>query len=384
MTAHEALRAWIIDDTGFPKKGKHSVGVARQYCGELGKQDNCQVAVSLSVANERMSLPIDYRLYLPHEWTDDAARRKEAGIPEDVVFQTKQEIALGMIEKALREGIPKGVVLTDAGYGNDTEFRDGLQELGVEYAVGIQKTTTVWAPGTEPLKVPPYGGMGRPPKLRKRDKEHSPVGVYELALSLPKRLWRHVQWREGVKGVMESRFARVRVRSAHRDYWRKEIRSEEWLVVEWPLGEPEPTKYWLSTMSVKVSCAELVGMIKMRWRIERDYQELKQEIGLGHFEGRGWRGFHHHATLCIAAYAFLAVCTRDAFPPYRGSFRQKSSLPEGFSPRGAGAKRTACAVVYCNDSKTAHCRTRQTAAALSVLPQSNSSHSNCKHEVMTQ
>lgn len=334
---HGAVRAWIIDDTGFPKKGTHSVGVARQYCGQPGKQDNCQVAVSLSVANDHASLPIAYRLYLPEAWANDPARRGRAGVPDDVAFQTKPQIALAQIRAALDAGVAPAMVLADAGYGVDTAFRDGLTELGLAYIVGIQSSTSLWPPGTEPLPPKRWSGRGRPTSLIRRDAEHQPVSAKELALGLPRKAWRRVTWREGSNTKLASRFAAVRIRPAHRDYNRPTPRPEEWCLIEWPADEAEPTKYWLSNLPANISRRALVDAAKLRWRIERDHQELKQELGLGHYEGRGWRGFHHHATLCIAAYGFL-IAERAAIPPSaaRNTLRVPvSSLPDGFRPRGA-------------------------------------------------
>ena len=296
------------------EEGAHSVGVARQYCGQLGKQDNCQVAVSLSIANHHASLPVAYRLYLPEDWAEDSQRRRKTGVPEDVGFKTKPEIALEQIEAACKAGLPRGVVLMDAGYGCNTDLRAGISALALCYVAGIMPQTTVWASGTGPLPPKKWSGRGRPPKLIRRDDKHQPVSVKELALGLPKRAWRTIKWREGTADALSSRFARVRVRVAHRDYKLTDSRPEEWLLIEWPKGEDEPTKYWLSTLPQDITFRALVDITKLRWRIERDYQELKQEVGLGHFEGRGWRGFHHHATLCIAAYGFL-ISERETIPP---------------------------------------------------------------------
>jgi len=331
------IRALIVDDTGIPKKGKHSVGVARQYCGQLGKQDNCQVAVSLSAANDHASLPIAYRLYLPHEWCDDPARRIQAGIPDDIVFQTKPQIALDQLRGAVTAGIDAEFVLADAGYGNDTDFRDGITEIALAYAVGIQSSTTLWPPGIEPLPPKEWSGRGRRTSAIRRDAEHQPVSAKQLALDLPKNAWRRVTWREGTNTKLASRFAAVRVRPAHRDYQRSIPRPEEWCLIEWPLDEAEPTKYFLSTLPATISRRALVNATKLRWRIERDYQELKQELGLGHYEGRGWRGFHHHATLCIAAYGFL-ISERGAIPPSgprNEVLVEEPPLSRGYRPRGS-------------------------------------------------
>jgi len=333
LTRHGPVTAWIVDDTGFPKKGKHSVGVARQYCGQLGKQENCQVAVSLSVANEQASLPIAFELYLPEDWAGDPARRAKAGVPPDLTFRTKPRIALEQIRRALADGVPPGVILGDAGYGIDTGFRTALTGLTLPYVLGVQSTIGLWPPGCGPLPPKLWSGRGRPPKLRRRDPEHQPVIAKDLAFSLPSSAWRTVSWREGGRGALNGRFAAVRVRPSHRDYWRAEPHPEEWLLIEWPEDRKEPTKYWVSTLAETTCLEELVATAKMRWRIERDYQELKQELGLDHYEGRGWRGFHHHATLCIAAYGFL-VRERSLFPP-KDRFRGHAlALLAGWRPRG--------------------------------------------------
>jgi SRSO17 transposase len=329
------IEAWIIDDTGFPKKGRHSVGVARQYCGELGKQDNCQIAVTLSIANHHASLPVAYRLYLPKDWVTDRPRRRKAGVPKDITFKTKPAIALEQLRWACAEGLPRGVVLMDA--GTDTDLRTSVIALGLSYVAGIQPQTSVWAPGTGPRLPKSWSGQGRPPKLLQRDGRHQPISVKKLALGLPTRAWRKITWREGTAEQLSSRFARVRVRPAHRDYWLAESRPEEWLLIEWPEDEETPTKYWFSTLPADIAFNQLVDVTKLRWRIERDYHELKQEVGLGHFEGRGWRGFHHHATLCIAAYGFL-VSERETIPPSEtGPARlfEKTTVPETHRPRGS-------------------------------------------------
>lgn len=337
MTAKTPVVAWIVDDTGFPKKGKHSVGVARQYCGQLGKQENCQVAVSLSVATAEASLPVTWRLYLPESWAGDSERRRKAGVPHEIRFATKQKIALEQIRHALEAGIAEGVVLADAAYGNDSGFRAELEDLGLQYVVGVQASMTVWRPGEGPLPAEPYKGMGRPPKLLRRNAERQPVALERLARELPPKAFREVSWRAGTKQRLRSRFAVLRVRPAHRDYWRDEPHPEQWLLIEWPPNEAEPTHYWLSNLPAPTKLKDLVAIAKQRWVIERDYQELKQEVGLGHYEGRGWRGFHHHATLCIAAYGFL-VAERARFSPSTrvGTLRLPvPKPPAGQRPRGA-------------------------------------------------
>lgn len=331
------IEAWILDDTGYPKKGKHSVGVARQYCGQLGKRDNCQNAVSISAANHYASLPIGYRMYLPKEWADDGERRKKAGVPEEVTFKTKPEIALDLVKQALKDGAPRGVVLADAAYGSDTAFREALTELGLPYAMGIGPGTSVWAPGKGPVPPPRRSGRGRPPARLRRDEDHQPVAVKALALALKESCWETISWREGADKPLKSRFARLWVRPAHKDYLLTNPRLKEWLVIEWPEGEAEPARYWLSTLDVRITFEKLVDIIKLRWRIERDYQELKQELGLGHYEGRGWRGFHHHATLCIAALGFL-ISERETIPPSGAASARrlkKPAIPESYRPRGS-------------------------------------------------
>ena len=310
------IEAWIIDDTAFPKQGTHSVGVHHQYCGQLGKQANCQVVVTLSIANHAASLPIAYRLYLPEVWANDPARRSEAHVPEEIAFKTKPQIALDQLRLARASGVPCGVVLMDASYGSNADLRSGVSALALNYVAGI----------IDRIKVHP---------VRDGITSQQRMSVKELALSLPKHAWRTITWREGSATKLSSRFARVRVRTA--PIRGASRRGEETLLIEWPKDEPEPAKYWLSTLDPKVPFRRLVDLAKMRWRIERDYQELKQEIGIGHYEGRGWRGFHHHGTLCIAAYGFL-VSERETIPPSGPHCPwkvKKSAIPDSYRPRGA-------------------------------------------------
>jgi SRSO17 transposase len=237
------ILAWIVDDTRIPKKGRHPVGVARQYCGQLGKQDHCQVVVSLSVATREASLPGGWRLYLPEEWVRDRTRRRQAGVPEEIEFQTKPEMTLGMIRLAVEEDVPVGVVLADAAYGSDTKFRQGLIGLGLEYVVGVQSSVSLWRTGEEPLPPKPRQKTGRPPRLLRRSAEQMAVSVRELVQEPGEKAFRTVRWREGGRGWLQSRFWAVRVRPAHRDYWRSEPHAEHWLLVEWPRGAQEPAKY---------------------------------------------------------------------------------------------------------------------------------------------
>ena len=311
MPTRGPIEVWIIDDTAFPKQGKPSVGVARQYCGQLGKQDNCQAPVSLSIANHHASLPIAYRLYLPRQWTTERARMTKAGVPKGIRFKTKPAIALGQIQAACEAGLPRATVLMDCGYGTNTQLRTELTKLGLSYVAGIMPQTKVFT----------------------QDKRTS-IAVEQLALGLPAEAWHTVMWREGTGTRLSSRFARRRVRAANRQALTGS-QAEEWLLVEWPKGEQKPIKYWLSTLPGDISFARLVDTAKLRWRIERDYQELKQEVGLGHFEGRSWRGFHHHASLCIAAYGFL-VSEREPIPPSgpdASRWLKVSALSEDYRPR---------------------------------------------------
>jgi SRSO17 transposase len=338
LQRREPISVWIVDDTGMPKKGEHSVGVAHQYCGQLGKLANCQVAVSLSVANAHASLPIAYRLYLPQQWADDGPRRKAVGVPSDIAFQTKPQISLEQIRSARAAGVARGVVVADAAYGNDHGYRDGLTALDIQYAVAIQSSTTVWRPGESPLTSQERSNKrGRPATRLAHTADRKPISVFDLAQELPKSAFAEITWREGTKTPLRSRFAAIRVRTAHRDSERSTPREQEWLLIEWPQSENTPIRYWLSTLDESTSKSDLVKVVMTRWRIERDYQDLKQELGLGHYEGRSWRGFHHHATLCIAAYGFLLI-DQGGFSPSgrrRRTRLAQPTIPASFRPRGA-------------------------------------------------
>ena len=351
---------WIVDDTGHAKKGTHSVGVARQYCGRLGKTENCQVAVSLSLANARGSVPLDYRLYLPREWAEDKPRCRAAGVPQEIGFRTKGRIAREQIEAALNAGIARGVVLADAAYGDEADFREWLIERQFDYVLGVRVSTSVWWGRHQPAPAR-ASGRGRPRTLLKRDARHQPIGVLELARTLPAKSWHTLTWREGTNGPLSSRFARVRVRAANRN----RARPEEWLLIEWPAGETAPVHYWLSTLPESMSLKQLVSHAKGRWMIERDYEELKSELGLSHYEGRNWRGFHHHATLCIAAYGFLML-ERLCGKKNSAQFKE-SPLPKSFRPRGSGSPAAARPVVDRHRALPTRARHRQHAAALPGL-----------------
>jgi SRSO17 transposase len=375
---------WIVDDTAVPKKGTHSVGVARQYCGVLGKQDNCQVAVSVSLATDLASLPVAWQLYLPRQWATDADRRKAAGVPPEVRFQTKPEIAIAQLAGLLAEGAPCHCVLADAGYGVDNAFRQALTDLGLPYVVGITSALVVWPPGIEPLPPRKYSGRGRPPVMPRRTVRRQPVSVKQLALDLPEAAFHTVTWRQGSNEPLTGRFAAVRVRHAGSNSGRARLRAQQWLLIEWPATDPEPMKYYLSTLPEDTPLEVLVAKAHMRWRIERDYQDLKQEVGLGHYEGRGWRGLHHHGVLSIAAYGFL-VSERLAHGATDSAKKnspicQAPAIPEGFVPRGSPAGQASRAGIDREPAATSRREAARKPRVLSVLPAKQ----NSKAKLMTQ
>lgn len=315
------VEAFVVDDTGFAKKGAHSVGVHRQYSGTLARVGNCQVAVSLHLAGDRGSGCVGFRLFLPEAWTSDLPRRTKAGVPDSVTFKTKPEIALGLIDEALATGIRRHTVLADAGYGDSTSFRDGLADRGLQYVVAINGEPVLWPPGSNP-RIPRKRRHGDRPN-RYRDDANPPLKAKELAETLR---YRKVTWREGTKGRQAAPFAAVRVRTAHRHTVGEPPGEEVWLVCEQREHEKRPYRYWLSNLPPRTSLRALVRLAKLRWRVERDYQDLKGEVGLDHYEGRSWRGFHHHAALCCAAHAFLAL-RRALFPPEHGDALAACSAP---------------------------------------------------------
>jgi len=362
---------WIIDDTGFPKKGVHSVGVARQYCGMLGKQDKCQVAVSVSLACDQGSIPVAWQLYLPQDWAQDAERRKRTGVPESVRFATKTQIALHQLRTLLSEGAPRHCVLADAGYGVDTAFRQALSDMGLHYAVGVTSAVVVWPPGVEPLPPETYSGKGRPPVTPRRTAQLQPMSVKALALSLPAQAFQTISWREGTNAPLTGRFAAVRVRHAGGNAGKASLRPQEWLLIEWPVEQAEPVKYILSTLPESTPLNDLVGCAYQRWRIERDYQDLKQDFGLGHYEGRGWRGFHHHASLSIAAYAFLMSERLIAEKPVgdKKNFieRQVPAVPQDYIPRGRPARTAARGQLDHKLASSAELRTHRPSGTVPLL-----------------
>jgi SRSO17 transposase len=323
------LEAFVIDDTGFPKKGEHSVGVARQYSGTLGRTDNCQVATSLHLAGERGSGCIGMRLYLPQEWVDDEKRRGKAGVPKGVTFRKKWQSTLDLLDDALAWELPQRVVLADAGYGDCGDFRRALDERGLGYLVAVTGTANVWPPDSEP-RVPDYKGVG-PYPTRLRSDDASPIPMEQL---IEQARLRRVTWRQGSRGTQTARFAVFRVRPARQKGRPPE--PQQWLLIEETNQPKRPFKFYLSNLPADTATKELVRLAKLRWRIERDYQELKGELGLDHFEGRTWAGFHHHVALCAAAHAFLAI-RRALFPPIENNV-DPSAGAQGTSAGAAQAR----------------------------------------------
>ena len=297
--------SWIVDDTGFPKQGRHSVGVARQYSGTLGKRGNCQIGVSLSYATPKGAMPLDWALYLPQEWTDDRPRCERVGVPTEVEFRTKWQLALGLMDGLLSAGVPAPeVVVADAGYGSTTEFRQGLTERQLRYVVEVEHTLVAWREPQRRQTPERRGHTGRPP-TPKYLRAPAPESLKAIALSLPRSAWRTVTWRGGTQGAMSSRFARLRVQPAH--HWQRGTAELPvvWLLWEWPEEASAPAKYWLSDLPENTPMRTLVRWAKGRWAVEMNYREMKDHLGLDHFEGRGWAGWHHHVTMVMLAFAFV-------------------------------------------------------------------------------
>lgn len=300
--------AYIVDETSFPKQGSHSVGVARQYCGALGKVANCQVAVSVHLGTDAACVPLTWALFLPKGWLTDPARRAEVGIPPDTRYQTKGELALACLDRCRAWGLGQRVVLADSEYGNSSEWRAALHTRRLPYCVRVEPTTKAWPSPPRPARRPRYQGRGRP-RTRGRVTAPAPHSLAALARALPARAWHTVTWRPGSKGPLTSRFARFSVWCAHR--WttgRRLALREETCLVEWPAEERDPTKYWLADLRGEtLGLRRFVRLAKGRWRIEQDYLQLKDELGLDHFEGRSYLGWYHHVTLASMAYAFLTL-----------------------------------------------------------------------------
>lgn len=304
----EPITTWIIDDTGFLKQGTHSVGVQRQYTGSAGKITNCQIGVSLAVASSSEHIAVDFELYLPDLWTEDRRRRREARIPDDVEFRTKPELALDMMRRAKEQGIPGDILLADSAYGDNTDFRNGVRELGFDYAVGVHSTLGVL-------------------RLDRNDRVNTkPQSVAEVVAALPKKAFRKVTWRDGTKGKLCGRFAFVRVLTTHDDGSAICLREPQWLVAEWLEGDEKPSKFVLTTLPRRMSNKQIIRLLKERWRTERMYEDLKGELGLDHFEGRSFPGWHHHVSVVLCCYAFVVAERARGFSPSASGPRRDRPL----------------------------------------------------------
>jgi SRSO17 transposase len=327
-------QAWAIDDTGMPKCGRLSPGVARQYCGEVGKVANCQVAVSINAVSDRASCPIDWRLFLPAEWDQDADRRARARIPDTVGHRPKWQLALDMLDELASWGLQAPVIVADAGYGEIGEFRDGLDDRGLPYIMQVKPGTSAHPAEAEPVQ-PTYRGSGRPPVARYPT---TATSLRALVLAVGRSAAVPVAWREGSRATLRSHFVALRVRPAggrHRK--RGGERRECWLLADWPPGAAEPVMYWLSTLPHDTPIERLVLLGKLRWRIEHDYRELKQCLGLGHYEGRSWRGWHHHVTCVSVAHAFLTIWRREHLDAAADAAPDSHAMP-GDAPEPSQAR----------------------------------------------
>lgn len=316
MSGAIAPQAWVVDDTGFPKQGRMSVGVQRQYCGALGKRGNCQVGVSISAVTAQASCPLDWRLFLPESWNDDP-RRQACRVPDEARHKPKWKLALEMIDELRGWGIAAPAVLGDAAYGDATEFRLGLEERELDYVLDVKGATSAIAESSVP-EQPEYGGRGQPPKARYR-RPFSTLAA--LAAEPGPGAYQEVTWREGTRGAMSSRFIAIRLRPANVKLRSADLDGElpvRWLLAEWPDGKDAPSDYWISNLPADTPLQSLVGLAKLRWRVEQDYRELKDALGLDHFEGRSWPGWHHHVTLVSVAHGFLTL-ERLRRPPARAA-----------------------------------------------------------------
>jgi len=308
MEGREPIETWIVDDTGFIKQGTHSVGVQRQYTGSIGKVTNCQIGVSLSLTTRTEHVPVDFALYLPKSWAEDVKRRAEARIPPAVEFKTKPELALELIRQAVKNDLPRGVVLADSAYGNSSLFREEIRSLGLRYAVGVQETTKVWTVDA----------------LRRGQES---MRVLELAKKVGREGFRATEWRQGTRGILWSKFAMRRVVVSHDDGTPPLKREELWLLMEWPDNESAPTKYFLASLPKNTSRKQLVRLVKERYRTERMYEDMKGELGLDHFEGRRFPGWHHHVSVALCCYAFVVSERVRHFPPSARGARHSGSNP---------------------------------------------------------
>jgi SRSO17 transposase len=308
------VEAWVLDDTGFPKDGKRSPGVKRQYSGTLGKIGNCQIGVSVHAVGSRGTVPLGWALYLPEEWCEDRARRRGAKIPEDVAFKTKPELGVELVERAAGWNIGRVPVLGDQAYGDDSKLRDRLDQAGSEYVLSVGPAAVVFGPQTEFQMPEQTPGRGRPRRCPVPDRD--PESITALVARLGSEESKIVTFRDGPDGApIESRFVFVRVRAAGR--WRardqrwadvgENLPREEWLIAEWPEGHEQPTDYWISNLPAGTEPERLARLARLRWKIELDYKQLKGELGLDHYEGRSWLGWYHHTALVTAAHGFLTL-----------------------------------------------------------------------------
>jgi SRSO17 transposase len=346
MAAREPVESWILDDTGFLKQGKHSVGVQHQYTGSAGKVTNCQIGVSLSITTRTEHLPIDFELYLPKSWTEDDARRAEARIPAELVFKTKPELGLEMVRRAVEANVPPGVVLADSAYGTSSDLRLGVRRLKLDYSVGVSPQTKVFELGD----VVNRGGAA--------------ISVRDLALKLKtKGKYRRVTWREGTKGKLSARFAMRRVVPCREQG--RELREREpvWLLIEWRDGEDEPANYFFSSLPSTIRRKELVRITMQRWRTERVYEDLKGELGLDHFEGRRFPGWHHHISVALCCYAFV-IAERNRI------FSLPSRRPGSADPHRGSARTPLRRFVHHRSTRDRTGNGHELVAAVPVLPPS--------------
>jgi SRSO17 transposase len=301
------VQAWVLDDTGFPKDGKRSPGVKRQYSGTLGKIGNCQIGVSVHAVGANGTVPLGWALYLPEEWCEDPERRRLAKIPPEVEFQTKPELGVALTLRAASWGIAKAPVLGDQAYGDNTVLRERLHDSGLPYVLSVGAETKVFAPATTFTVPEREGGTGRPRSRPRHDQEPEAIAV--LIAGLPAAQWQTVTFRDGPEGApMTSRFCFVRVRAANRAEKRTPWPPrEEWLIVEWPEGHETPSDYWISNLPEDTEPEQLARLARLRWKIELDYKQLKGELGLDHYEGRSYLGWYHHTALVTAAHGFLTL-----------------------------------------------------------------------------
>jgi SRSO17 transposase len=351
MTKRTPVQSWVIDDTGFLKQGKHSVGVQRQYTGSAGKVTNSQIGVSLTIATAEDHVPVDFELYLPENWTTDRALRREVKIPEHVVFKTKWEQAIDMITRAANDGLPSGLLLADAAYGNVAEFRQAVRRLGMDYAVGISNTSKVWRLDSQGRII------------------HPAIAIGELASSLKKRAFKKVTWKQGTSTKLSSRFSAARVVLAQDDGDTLPDREVVWLVMEWLAGEKEPSKFSVATLPDSTSLKHIVYRIKERWRTERVYEDAKGELGLDHYEGRSFNGWNHHVSVVLACFAFIVAervlfASLSAIPPCAENDKTGSGSPLPVSTSAALPK-----LVYHHPPRR-NTNTHHMATPLSALPSS--------------